>query len=251
MEPALATGYKAPPQIARVVTEGWFAKFMYCPACPSPRLEKTRDNTRVVDFVCANCRAEYQLKAKAGPLTKRLRDAAYQPMRERVLAGRSPHFVFLLYDRSQWQVNSLLLVPGHFLTINVIEACPPLRETARRAGWVGCNILTEFLPNEGKVLAVDRGAVCVPSEVRAKWRRFAWLSKETAETREWTGDVLLCLQRIVERRFTLEQVYAFQGELAERHPRNQNIQAKIRQQLQILRDKGVLNFLGCGTYELK
>jgi hypothetical protein len=35
----LADGYKSPSQRARRMTEGWFADQMYCPACPSPRLE--------------------------------------------------------------------------------------------------------------------------------------------------------------------------------------------------------------------
>jgi type II restriction enzyme len=34
-----------------------------------------------------------------------------------------------------------------------------------------------------------------------------------------------------------------------KYPNNNNIQAKIRQQLQILRDKGYLKFTGRGKYE--
>jgi len=110
----LADGYKSPSQRARRVTEGWFASQMYCPACPSPRLEQTRGSEPVVDFLCPDCGAEFQVKAKAGPLGARLRDAAYQPMMARATANRSPHFAFLGYDSRQWQVRGLLLVPGHF-----------------------------------------------------------------------------------------------------------------------------------------
>jgi type II restriction enzyme len=95
---SLAARYKSPSQRARVVTEGWFAANMYCPACPSPRLVRTRASTRVVDFVCDSCGAEYQVKAKAGPLGARLRDAAYDPMIGRAQENRSPHFAFLGYD---------------------------------------------------------------------------------------------------------------------------------------------------------
>ncbi|WP_369426147.1 hypothetical protein [Oceanotoga teriensis] len=38
--------------------------------------------------------------------------------------------------------------------------------------------------------------------------------------------------------------------LAKKHLNNKNIKAKIRQQLQILRDNNILKFLGDGNYEI-
>ena len=101
----LAEGYKSPSQRARRITEGWFEENMYCAACPSPRLARTRGSTQVVDFACESCGAEYQVKAKAGTLGLRLRDAAYAPMLARAIDNRSPHFAFLGYDSRQWQVR--------------------------------------------------------------------------------------------------------------------------------------------------
>ena len=49
----VARRYKSPSQRARVLTETWALDNMYCPACPSDRLEKTAQNTEAVDFVCA------------------------------------------------------------------------------------------------------------------------------------------------------------------------------------------------------
>lgn len=43
--------------------------------------------------------------------------------------------------------------------------------------------------------------------------------------------------------------YAFESWLALRHPKNHNIKPKIRQQLQFLRDKGFVEFLGDGRYK--
>ncbi|HTL53737.1 MAG TPA: DpnI domain-containing protein, partial [Planctomycetota bacterium] len=106
MNSELAAGYKAGPQIARVLTEGWFQENMYCPCCPSRRLYQTNTNTKVVDFACHNCNAEFQLKAKSGNLGRKLRDAAYEPMRERITLGRAPHFAFLSYDSSSRTVSS-------------------------------------------------------------------------------------------------------------------------------------------------
>jgi hypothetical protein len=39
--------------------------------------------------------------------------------------------------------------------------------------------------------------------------------------------------------------------LKAKHPSNHNVRAKIRQQLQFLRDKGVLDFVGRGQYRMR
>jgi type II restriction enzyme len=246
---SLAAGYKSPSQRARVVTEGWFAANMYCPACPSPRLGRTRGSTAVVDFVCDSCGAEYQVKAKAGPLGGRLRDAAYDPMIERAQENRSPHFAFLGYDSDRWRVRGLLLVPGHFITPDVIERCRPLSEGARRAGWVGCNILAGLLPTDGRVAAIEDGRIMPAENVRAEWHRFADLADAEPEQRGWTVDVLRCVRMIGRKEFTLREFRdGFEAELGALHPRNKHVRFKIQQQLQKLRDRGVLRFLGHGRY---
>ena len=61
-------------------------------------------------------------------------------------------------------------------------------------------------------------------------------------------DVLRCLDRIPSNEFKLEQVYAFVNELHEKHPENNFVKDKIRQQLQCLRDKGFIEFTARGQY---
>ena len=68
------------------------------------------------------------------------------------------------------------------------------------------------------------------------------------EARGWTLDVLNVVRGMGRREFTLAEVYAFAGELARLHPRNRFVRPKIRQQLQILRDLGFVEFLGSGQY---
>jgi len=41
------------------------------------------------------------------------------------------------------------------------------------------------------------------------------------------------------------------GWLAKLHPKNKHIPDKIRQQLQVLRDHGIIEFLGRGEYRIK
>ncbi len=243
-----ADGYKSPSQKARRITEGWFKQNMYCPNCPSLRLEQTKDNTKVVDFVCTNCGAEFQVKAKGNKIGKKLRDAAYHPMMERILSNRSPHFAFLQYDPSNWKLNNLLLVPGHFFTPNIIEKCKPLSRTARRAGWIGCNILVNNIPPDGRLFVIKNNKAFAPKHVRGKWKQFSWLSKKDVSFRGWTADILQCVRSFGKREFTLQEVYEFEDELAAEHPENKNIRPKIRQQLQILRDHKVIRFLGSGRY---
>jgi len=62
----------------------------------------------------------------------------------------------------------------------------------------------------------------------------------------WKKDVFECLLKLKNYVFSLEEVYAFEDELTQRHPKNQNIKAKIRQQLQYLRDIGLLEFIKPG-----
>ena len=46
----------------------------------------------------------------------------------------------------------------------------------------------------------------------------------------------------------LNQIYSFENELKIKHPENNFIKDKLRQQLQYLRDKGFIEFLGNGHY---
>lgn len=64
----------------------------------------------------------------------------------------------------------------------------------------------------------------------------------------WTMDVLKCVEQIPNDVFRLEDVYAFADVLQTKYPNNKTIKASIRQKLQILRDKGYIEFVGNGKY---
>jgi type II restriction enzyme len=51
--------------------------------------------------------------------------------------------------------------------------------------------------------------------------------------------------------FSLQEVYTLEENLARLHPANRNIQPKIRQQLQVLRDMGLVKFTAPGSYRLR
>jgi len=243
-------GLRNPAQQARRPTEAWFEANMYCAVCPADRLTHAPRNARVFDFVCDSCGAKYEVKAQSRCLGQRVADAAYSAMAEMLRRNMMPHFAFLHYDRRELAAVDLLLVPSHFITTPVIERRPPLAGTARRAGWVGCDILLREVPPDGRIVVIQRGVVAAPRIVRASWQRFGWLGHRRVEARGWTADVLRCLRKIGLDQFTLADVYCeWEPELADRHPDNRNVRAKIRQQLQILRDRGIVRFLGRGRYQ--
>ena len=57
-----------------------------------------------------------------------------------------------------------------------------------------------------------------------------------------------CVNDVKSEAFTLKDMYSFTPRLQKLHPDNNNIEAKIRQQLQLLRDKGFLEFVERGVY---
>lgn len=65
----------------------------------------------------------------------------------------------------------------------------------------------------------------------------------------WKKDVFSCLLNINKEVFELSDIYSYEHELSSLHPDNENIRAKIRQQLQLLRDIGLLEFTKPGTYK--
>jgi hypothetical protein len=58
----------------------------------------------------------------------------------------------------------------------------------------------------------------------------------------WKKDVFSCLIDLKKDIFTLNEVYRYVKHLARLHPENKFVQPKIRQQLQILRDIGLIEF---------
>jgi len=64
----------------------------------------------------------------------------------------------------------------------------------------------------------------------------------------WKGSVFEVLTEVQGPDFALADVYRHAPRFAREYPDNENIEAKIRQQLQMLRDLGLVRFLGGGRY---
>lgn len=246
---SLMEDYKGHSQIARVLTEDWLARNMYCPVCGEVSLRRIKSNAPVKDCVCDSCKAQYELKSKNSKSVKysgKVNDGDYQKMISRITSLDNPSFFFLHYN--SYEVNNLIIVPKCFFVPEVIEKRKPLPPTARRAGWIGCNILLRDIPDFAKIPIIKNGVSLDPKNVCREYNRIYSLQTNTIESRGWLFDVLNCVERL-DATFTLKQMYEFVNELKVKHPDNNNVEAKIRQQLQFLRDKGFLEFTSRGNYK--
>lgn len=240
--------YHSGSQIARVLTESWVAKNMYCPRCGNTIIKKFENNRPVADFFCPSCNSQYELKSKNGALTRKVVDGAYETMIERIASNQNPDFFFLNYSKTDWTVKDFIIVPKYFFTPDIIEKRKPLVPTARRAGWVGCNILIEKVPKQGKISIISNGELIDKDYVIQSVKKSSQLEVANIDHRGWLMDILNCVNSVKEVLFSLDEIYAFEAALQSKHPKNTHIRPKIRQQLQILRDMDFIEFLGNGLY---
>ena len=248
---SLASPYHPNSQIARILTENWISKYMYCPRCGCLHIQHFENNRPVADFFCPSCHNEYELKSKNGALGSKINDGAYKTMLQRITSNQNPDFLFMSYSKEKMQVRDLVFIPKHFLVPAIIEKRNPLPSTARRAGWVGCNILFDKIPIQGRISIISNGIILDKQDVIDKVNNVQSLEIKNINSRGWLLDVLNCVNRLKGYEFSLSDIYSFEAELQVKYPQNSHIKAKIRQQLQILRDKGFIDFLGNGNYKKK
>ena len=245
----LIKNYHSGAQIARVLTENWVNHNMYCPRCGNSYVSRFENNRPVADFYCPVCNNQYELKSKNGALGHKINDGAYNTMISRIKSNNNPDFFFMSYSREEMKVNDFIFIPKHFFVPEIIEKRKPLAQTARRARWVGCNILIDKIPEQGKINIVSNGELINIDSVLSSVSKSNALEIKDIYARGWLLDVLTCVNKISSPVFTLEEMYRFENSLHIKHPQNNNIKPKIRQQLQVLRDKGFIEFLGCGKYK--
>lgn len=242
----IAKNYKSNSQKIRIITEYWTGKNAYCSYCGKP-ICQFGNNRPVADFYCENDHEEFELKSKAGAIASKIMGGQYDKMVERIISEENPNLFLLTYLRES--VNDFCVIPKYLLTPSIIEKRKPLSQTAQRAGWTGCNILIGRIPEIGKVFYIKDGIVNKKQRVLGQFNKIAFLREEKSESKGWVLDVMKCIDKIKTNEFSLQDVYSFEHELANLHPENHNIRPKIRQQLQLLRDKRFIKFLGEGKYE--
>jgi type II restriction enzyme len=243
-------GYKSNSQRARIATELWAQQNLYCASCDCASLHQAPANMPAVDLDCLTCGACFQLKAQSRPFSGRIVDAAYSAMVRAIRENRTPNLLALQYDLPDWTVANLFLIPSFAFPLSAIEKRNALGPHARRAGWVGCNILLDSIPADARISMVRDRKFVSARAVREQYLRVLPFKRLPPEKRGWTLDVLNILRRLGKSEFKLADVYTAEEELARLHPANRHVRDKIRQQLQELRDLGFVQFLGAGEYRL-
>jgi type II restriction enzyme len=150
----LQAPYVSGSQSARVWTERWVRAWAYCPNCDSPKIIPFPNNSPVADFFCEACKDEYELKSQKTIFTNKVLDGSYRTKCERLAASNNPNLFLLNYDLKELRVTNLLVIPKHFFVREIIEQRKPLSANAKRAGWIGSNILLNQIPESGKIYIV-------------------------------------------------------------------------------------------------
>lgn len=246
----LAESYRSNSQKSRVLTEDWVKRNAYCPICGKSYISQYENNHPTGDFYCEDCEEDFELKSKksiSGKLPGTITDGEYSTMISRITSLRNPNFFFMTYRN--YTVQNFILIPNHFFTPQIIIKRNPLGPNARRTGWIGCNIDISSIPNFGKIFVVKNQAEIAHEIVISNYAKIKALKIKKLESRGWLLDTLHCIKRIKHNEFSLDEVYAFEPELKMKHPENNFIKDKLRQQLQYLRDRGFVEFVGNGHYK--
>jgi type II restriction enzyme len=246
----LAVQYKNSSQKARVLTEDWVSSYIFCPECGNI-VSHYACNKPVADFYCSHCREDFELKSKGDSAGTKIVDGAYRTMIERLQSDNNPNFFLLNYAARDLEVVNFSIIPKHFFAPEIIEKRKPLSKTARRAGWVGCNILLNQIPSSGRIFYIKDRLIQKKEAVLQNWRKTLFLRESTAELKGWILDMMNCVDCLGKKEFSLQEMYSFERELSAKHPGNKHVKDKIRQQLQFLRDKGYLEFIGKGYYRTR
>ncbi len=213
---------------------------------------QTPTNTPARDFVCnsSGCAEPYELKARNGAISQVVVDGAYDTLARLWDSGEAANLLLMGYNRRERVVRDLYVVHRSLFSRAAIYRRPPLPPSAKRAGWVGANILLDQLPQGALVPIIWGGVACDPRAIRAEWDRFGFLGGLGVAQRGWVADVLACLRKLPNRVFTVKDAYRFEIDLSRLHPDNRNVRPKIRQQLQVLVAHGLLQRITPGLYRL-
>lgn len=242
--PSVSTDlYQSMQQRVRIATEGWTAANLFCPHCGG-RLKPFPASTKSRDFYCFGCGEQFQLKSSGKAFKSSILDGRYEITLRSVEDGLFPSLLLLRYDSHSWSVEDTFAVHRAWITPKCVE---PMKQLTQRPGYRLCNLRLDLMPQVGRIVIIRNGRVVARNEVQRLWSTSQKVVKLTARKRGWLADLIRCVER-VNPIFSIDDVYDFKSELSRAHPENHNIEAKIRQQLQVLRDLEMVEFVKPGIY---
>ena len=204
-------------------------------------IDKYPNNQPVADFHCSNCCEEYELKSKHTAVGTKIVDGAYRTMLERLASSNNPNFFLLKYDLKNFEVTDFPCDSKAFFVPDIIEERKPLANGS--SGWLGrmLNILLQSIPQTGKIFLFAISRLNQKRRCFQNGRRRYFCAKRKRHLRKDGYSIRCGVLKDWERMNSLDDVYTFENELQGLHPDNRHIRDKIRQQLQVLRDKGYLD----------
>ena len=96
---------------------------------------------------------------------------------------------------------------------------------------------------------LENAKIINPKIVQTAFNKTTFLRNKSLDSKGWILDILNCIEKIPNNDFTLKDIYNFEKDLKAKYPNNNFIKDKIRQQLQLLRDRGIIEFNGRGIYK--
>lgn len=247
LQPLVGERYKSLSQRSRVMTERWTRENLPCPACGG-RLVAYPTNTKVYDFFCEKCSEKFQLKSSRSKFGKYALGGEYFTMMSYVKRDIHPSLILLEYSKDELVVCSVSVVHRSCITLDSVIPRKRLSSKARRSGWKGCKISLVRVPPSAMIRLVTNGLQEAPTTVNSLWVRASKILVLRPQMRGWLADVLASVERL-EPSFSTKDIYSFEGELGQKHPGNQHVREKIRQQLQELAKIGLIHRVAKGHYQ--
>lgn len=241
MNTYISNNYKNKSQKARIITEAWILSNFKCPFCHS-KLTQYIANNKCADFYCKKCNEDFELKTINGKFPKdKMNGASYQATLDKINSDKSSHWILLEHDN--FVVNTLIFIPKYFFYDEMIEPRKELGDTAKRHGWQGCRIALNMIPSFGKISYIKNKKDVDKKIIDYKLKRTAAFKKFDLKNKNWKLEILSLIDSIPETIFSINDLYEFMPTLKEKHPNNHNIDARIRETLQQLRNEGYVKFL--------
>lgn len=241
MDTDISGKYKNKSQKARVITETWVLDNFRCPFCHSKLTQYTANN-KCADYYCKKCNEDFELKTINGKFSKnKMNGAGYQATLDKINSDKSSHWILLEHD--DFIVNGLTFIPKYFFYDEMIEPRKKLTERAKRHGWQGCRIALNMIPSFGKISYIKNNKEVDKKIIAYKLEKASAFIKSNLKNKNWKLEILSIVDSMPETIFSTSDLYEFIPMLEKKHPDNHNIDAKIRETLQQLRDEGFVKFL--------
>lgn len=245
----LANNYNSNSQKIRVLTESWVLNNIFCPSC-GEKISEYENNRPVADFYCNSCKEDYELKSKnAKSLGNSIADGQYNIMIDKITNNTNPHFFFLNYEKSNYEIINFVAVPKYLFMPDMI--IPRNKGLKNRPNYIMCNINISTIPESGKIFFIREKKIEEKNKIIDNWNKTKFLNNTNLNQKGWLIDIMFCIEKMKKQDFTLKELYNFVPYLKTKYPNNNFIEDKIRQQLQILRDKNYLSFEARGKYKIR